>query len=169
MSASRKVGRPIPGSRTDLGTRLRELEKRFRNRAEAASAAGVARSTFQNWVEGKSDPSFEGLARCAVAAGVSLDWLAYGSASNAEEHMHKESVQSPIDNELLEIIIDVLDKELRRRTVSLKADRKAFLISELYGLCMEARNSGIPVNSDPATRVWLNGFLRIEIGRDDRM
>ena len=62
--------------RAELGNRLRALEKRFGNRAQAAEAAGVAKSTFQNWVEGKSDPSFEGLSKFAAASGVSLDWLA---------------------------------------------------------------------------------------------
>ena len=39
---------------------------------------GVAKSSFQRWVEGRSDPSFEGLSRLAEATGTSLDWLARG-------------------------------------------------------------------------------------------
>jgi len=70
----------------DVGGRLRKLEKRFPNRSEAAATAGVAKSTFQNWVEGKSDPSFAGLTKFASAVDVSLDWLATG-----EGPMHPES------------------------------------------------------------------------------
>lgn len=68
----------VDSFRDELKTRLRQVERRFKNRAEAANAAGVAKSSFQRWVEGKSDPSFEGLSRLAEAAGISLDWLAYG-------------------------------------------------------------------------------------------
>ncbi|MGE0256967.1 MAG: S24 family peptidase [Alphaproteobacteria bacterium] len=67
-----------PSFRAELGLRLREVENRFRNRADAAAAAGVAKSSLQRWIEGKSDASFEGLARLAEASGVSLDWLARG-------------------------------------------------------------------------------------------
>ena len=73
-----KQGTIVPSFRDELGTRLRELEKGFANREEAAKAAGVAKSTLQRWIEGKSDPSFEGLVRLAGAAGVSVEWLATG-------------------------------------------------------------------------------------------
>ena len=66
--------------RATVGKRLRIAEKRFSNRAEAAAAAGVSRSTFQYWIEGRSDPSFYGLARFADKAGLSLEWLAGGEA-----------------------------------------------------------------------------------------
>jgi phage repressor protein C with HTH and peptisase S24 domain len=71
-------GTGVPSFREELGTRLRELESGFVNREEAAKAAGVAKSTLQRWIEGKSDPSFEGLVRLASAAGVSIEWLATG-------------------------------------------------------------------------------------------
>lgn len=71
-------GTAVPGFREELGTRLRKLESGFANREEAARAAGVAKSTLQRWIEGKSDPSFEGLVRLAAAAGVSVEWLATG-------------------------------------------------------------------------------------------
>ena len=69
--------------RRELSTRIREVEKRFKNRSEAAKAAGVAKSSFQRWVEGRADPSFEGLSKLANEAGVSLDWLAHGKATGA--------------------------------------------------------------------------------------
>ncbi len=75
----------VDGFRAELSTRIREIEKRFANRAEAAKAAGVAKSSFQRWVEGKADPSFEGLSQFAAAAGVSLDWLAFGRGTPERE------------------------------------------------------------------------------------
>ena len=78
LEQENEPGTAVPGFRLDVGTRLREVEKRFKNRAAAAEAAGVAKSTLQNWVEGKTDPSFEGLVRLSDAAGVSVEWLATG-------------------------------------------------------------------------------------------
>jgi phage repressor protein C with HTH and peptisase S24 domain len=71
-------GTAVPSFRTELGTRIREIESGFKNREEAARAAGVAKSTLQRWGDGTSDPSFEGLVRLAGAAEFSLDWLATG-------------------------------------------------------------------------------------------
>jgi len=78
MSKS-ELGAAVPSFRYELGTRLRNVESlHFRNRDEVATVAGVSKTTFWRWVEGGSDPSFEGLARIAAHTGVSLDWLATG-------------------------------------------------------------------------------------------
>lgn len=71
--------------RLAVGARLREVERKFPNRAAAAQSAGVARSTLQAWIEGKSAASFEGLARLAAAKNISLDWLATGREKTAGE------------------------------------------------------------------------------------
>jgi transcriptional regulator with XRE-family HTH domain len=78
-TADQLAGSTAPSFRAQVGSRLRALEKKFANRAAAAKAAGVAKSTLQSWVEGKADPSFEGLTRLAAAAGVSIEWLATGN------------------------------------------------------------------------------------------
>lgn len=80
VERQKEVGSTVPAFRSELGSRLRELEKGFTNRETAAKAAGAAKSTFQSWIEGKADPSFEGLASFARQTGVSLDWLAGMSA-----------------------------------------------------------------------------------------
>lgn len=60
------------------GKRIRELEKRFKNRQAAAEAVGRSRSTFQDWGNGERDPSFVGMARLAQATNTSLDEIAFG-------------------------------------------------------------------------------------------
>ncbi len=64
--------------RVYLARRLRVLEQQFKNRAEAAKAAGVVTKTYQTWVSGRSIPSIKAMANLAKATGVSLDWIAYG-------------------------------------------------------------------------------------------
>ncbi|WP_041793824.1 helix-turn-helix domain-containing protein [Pararhodospirillum photometricum] len=71
---------PTPGPfRLALAVRLREVETRLGSQARVCEVAGVGRSTWARWVAGESDPGFEALSRLAVAAKVSLDWLATGS------------------------------------------------------------------------------------------
>lgn len=91
----------FPSFRDEVGKRLREVEKRFRNRDEAAKAAGVAKSTFQRWVEGKADPSFEGLAKLALATDISLDWLASGRGASTDERAAPAEAAVPLDEDLL--------------------------------------------------------------------
>ncbi|WP_316978006.1 LexA family transcriptional regulator [Shumkonia mesophila] len=76
--ATFEVGSRVPSFRSEVGSRLREVEKSFKNRATVAAVCGVSKSTFQNWVEGRADPSFEGLSRLSAETGISLDWLATG-------------------------------------------------------------------------------------------
>jgi transcriptional regulator with XRE-family HTH domain len=86
-----------------VGQRLRELESRFRNRAQAAEVAGVSKSTFQNWVDGRSDPSFEGLFRLSKLTEVSLDWIAgtsdrrNGPVSGTESHLEADHVMEAVE------------------------------------------------------------------------
>lgn len=83
MAETPKIADDATKSRQEIGRRIRQLENRFKNRAEAAAAIGVAKSTLQAWGEGRSDPSFGGLARLAEVTGVSLDWIAFGVGDTA--------------------------------------------------------------------------------------
>lgn len=92
--ADQLAGSTAQSFRSQVGNRLRALEKKFSNRAAAAKAAGVAKSTLQSWVEGKADPSFEGLTRLAAAAGVSMEWLANGTTAGARRPERQEAVDN---------------------------------------------------------------------------
>lgn len=135
-----------PGSdfEQEVGTRLREVEKLFRNREEAARAAGVAKSTFQRWVEGKADPSFHGLARLAAKTGVSLDWLATGwepdpeTGSPVPADCGAGRVES-VDEALLGNVVEGLERFLDDEDLRLRPDRRARLIVLLYRHMARAR------------------------------
>jgi len=74
-----------PIARSDLSARLKVLEERYSSRAEALRAYGVAKTTYDKWLYEKSSPSLESIAKIAKAAGVSLDWLAFGKGGTAAE------------------------------------------------------------------------------------
>lgn len=61
-----------------LGRKIRAVEELYANRSEAAAAAGVSKSTLQNWIEGRTDPTLIGLARLCEGVQVSLDAFVSG-------------------------------------------------------------------------------------------
>lgn len=73
-----------PSSVSEFADRLRIVERQFNNRAEVSKAIGVAKSSYQRWVEGVSTPSFDAMAKLAKVAGVSLDWLAFGDGQGPD-------------------------------------------------------------------------------------
>lgn len=163
MQPNQITGTRVPGSRIEVGNRLRELEKRFANRAAAAKAAGVAKSTFQNWVEGKADPSFEGLAKFAAAVDVSLDWLAYG-AEDTTQHRTSDTEAQPeitIDTEMLSEVIKILEEALQKHNRRLHPHRKALLIAEVYRIMLEYDDDDAPNARAGGHRVWIEGMLKL--------
>lgn len=90
------IKKEVLAYRREVGNRLREVEKRFANRAEAARSAGVAKSTLQNWIEGKTDPSFAGVVRLAQAADIDVAWLVSGEGK-PDESLNPE--QAPLLSE----------------------------------------------------------------------
>lgn len=140
----RGVEKPGSDFEREVGTRLREVEKLFRNREEAAMAAGVAKSTFQRWVEGKADPSFHGLTRLAAKTGVSLDWLATGwepdpkTGSTAPADSGAGRGDS-VDEALLGNVVEGLERFLEDEDLRLRPDRRARLVVLLYRHMARAR------------------------------
>lgn len=58
-----------------LGERIAALVRLHGGRAAAARAAGISADQISRYVQGRSSPGFETLARLARGRGVSLDWL----------------------------------------------------------------------------------------------
>ena len=91
----------LDSSKADFLRRLAEIEAKFTTRKEAAQAAGIAQSTFQNWATGKAVPNFQGMANLARASGVSLDWLAFGTGQAPDGSMAPSAAQCEADSALM--------------------------------------------------------------------
>lgn len=150
MEREKKHGNQFPGFKAEVGKRIRELEKRFTNRAEAAAVAGVAKSTLQNWGDGQSDPSFEGLARLAAHTKTSLDWIATGAEADNTNRQLKEDQEDlslthvSIDCSLLQDVVEILEERLQKERRYLTPAKKARLISEVYALVAEREGENRP-------------------------
>jgi transcriptional regulator with XRE-family HTH domain len=64
-----------------LGERIAALVRLHGGRAAAARAAGISTDQISRYVQGRSSPGFETLARLAQGHGVSLDWLWSGEGA----------------------------------------------------------------------------------------
>lgn len=73
-------GRDAPGGERvpGLGDRLRQVYGMLGGQERVAERIGVAKGTPGRWARGESRMSLEDAARLCAAAGVSLEWLAYG-------------------------------------------------------------------------------------------
>lgn len=71
-----RIGDPIPAP--GIGSRITAAANLFASRIDAASYCGISSDTLRRWERDETVPSFDGLARLAHGANVSLDWLATG-------------------------------------------------------------------------------------------
>ncbi|SFZ85961.1 Phage repressor protein C, contains Cro/C1-type HTH and peptisase s24 domains [Devosia enhydra] len=77
------TGNPLPPSgpahNAGFQQRFQDLVARVGGLAIAGELAGVTDETIGKWRDGKTKPTFFGLAGIAAAAGVTLDWLLTGA------------------------------------------------------------------------------------------
>ena len=72
-------------SMTELGDRLLLVLDCFPNRRTASTIAGISVDQLHAYVKGRNAPPFIVVARLAMAARVSLDWLASGQGAMRPE------------------------------------------------------------------------------------
>lgn len=66
------------GSVEDLGARIARVCKLLGGQERGAQVAGVSLSQMKRYITGRNEPKFVDMARLAIAAGVSIRWLATG-------------------------------------------------------------------------------------------
>ncbi|QPC44597.1 helix-turn-helix domain-containing protein [Kaustia mangrovi] len=151
----------VPSFRTEVGNRLRELEKRFKNRAEAASAAGVAKSTLQSWIEGKADPSFEGLSRLAAKTGTSLDWLAGRNLGDiGGEESSPSSSTSGIQAEVFKEVSRAVARVHKEEGIKLPPDALSDELTRAYNALIERAEDAGDRDELLSLVPWLEARLR---------
>jgi len=123
-----------PSSVNEFTGRLRIVEQQFNNRAEVSKAIGVAKSSYQRWVEGVSTPSFDAMAKLAKVAGVSLDWLAFGEEGQpTQERTGWYRYDPPYNYDWMWQIIDMLGDLYRMNGIEPAPDRLLHEAADIYG------------------------------------
>ena len=140
LELKKELGTPVPTSSelgtTELGTRIRDLQKQIGTVEYAAEVAGVNAETLNRWMKGTTKASFMGVARLALTAGKSLDWVATGEGPQEQQEMDRPKVVGDPSmpyafNVRLEWIRNAVEAvELMGKDAP--ADRKAVAVERAY-------------------------------------
>lgn len=113
----------------DIGfrDRLRQVVDEIGSRKRAGLIANVKAEMITKYIDGKAKPTFFTVRALATAAGVGLDWLAYG-----EEHRPAAVQDGPVDHDLLAMVIENLEERLSQFDVNISTEKRARLIALMY-------------------------------------
>lgn len=122
---------------TPLAERIREIrQKRGLSQAAFAGMLGVTQRTFSRYELGQSSPDARIVVEICRFAGVTADWLLFGSASGAS------AARDGIDRQLLAQIIETVDEVLPEMGKAPGPADRADIIAGLYQLLLEDREAG---------------------------
>ena len=121
-----------PSVLEELGRRLSALYDAIGNRSKAADIAFRSTDQLAKYAKGAVEPPFMPLARLCSAAGVRLEWLAFGIGPMYEKD-YKPAPQSPsqsVRHEELSMAIQLVDEALEGKT--LETAKRAELVALVY-------------------------------------
>lgn len=133
-----KLGTDIPGYDPELGTRLKWTVDRIGTQKKAGSIAQVKPEMIAKYISGRAKPSFYAIKSLAAAAGVSLDWLAFG-----EGHKPESMRVDSLDEEVLLAAIQAVEADLHDRGEMMPPSDKSRLIYLLYRTRMKEKDQSL--------------------------
>lgn len=128
-------------------TKFSEMASRLRICADSvggvralSAKSGVPERTLHNWLSG-GDPNIKGLIAISVVCGKSIDWLATGEGPELLAD-RAPAGDDPVDEALLEMIIEELEIFRRERGLRWGPNLTARLIGGGYAIMLEEREGG---------------------------
>ncbi|MCO6440529.1 MAG: helix-turn-helix transcriptional regulator [Nitrococcus mobilis] len=124
---------PVPINLDEVGTRILAAAEKVGTRKFAAQIAGVSVDQLARYLTGDTPPRLEPIARLAVAANVSMDWICFG-----KEHA-PDQVGERIDPDLdlLEGLVATVRQALMDTRTQLPPHAEAKVIRLAYQLGLE--------------------------------
>jgi len=130
----------------EFPVRLRQAISIFGSVTALAKAIERSDGAVRKWLRGASEPSVSDLRAIAAATGVSIQWLITGEgesqlvARGTREMLGTYRADaSPVDNALLEGIMETLDEELLSRGMHIPTTKRSAMVVTLYGLFRDGR------------------------------
>ena len=97
-----------------------------------AQECGISESVFRKYLAGVSVPGADKLVDIARVGGVSLVWLATGEGAPSGGSSGAPGPSGPVDEALLETVIESVEAGLQQIGGQLAADKKAKLVTAIY-------------------------------------
>lgn len=151
-SAENRIGDPIPAK--GIGSRIAATAVKLGSRKNAANISRISSDSLRRWIAEEVSPSFDGMARLAAAAGVSLDWLATGKEpqmAGASEPVERQL--GSVDRQRLFDVVETIEEELAARRIDLAPSKKAKLIVLVYEEIAESEGAGVEYSKDKVIRL----------------
>lgn len=114
-----------------------------------AQKCGISESVFRKYLASASVPGADKLVDIARVAGVSLVWLATGEGSASGDLADPSRETGPVDEALLETVIESVEAGLEQIGGALSPDKKAKLIAAIYRIYQ----SGVEVSRGPVLQL----------------
>lgn len=137
-----------PLKMSGLEQRVDEMCRQIGDRASAARVAGVSEDMLRRYIRGESKPSFEVIAKLAIAAGVDMNWVVSGQQTTSSTSV----THTP------RIIVDTLGHPV---------DLEEFVFIPRYDIDASAGHGAWPDNESPCftmafRRYWVENHLRVD-------
>lgn len=125
-----------------FAVRLRQIVRDQRNNSQFAKAIGRSEGALRNWLTRRSQPVVSDILRICAASGTRVEWLMIGRGPRKEAEssqvseapsLYQVKPQAP-DEELLQVILEAIERELRARADDLTPEKKAALAIHCYDL-----------------------------------
>jgi transcriptional regulator with XRE-family HTH domain len=133
---ARRTGTRTSPELEGLAERVRSLLRDGESQADFAARAGVSQAGLSGILRG-AIPGIDVVIAIANAGGVSVEWLALG----IEQPGHRERKtqvaarqENPLDYDLLRVVIEVVEKELKSRRKQLSPEIKAEVFALAYAI-----------------------------------
>lgn len=116
----------------DLAGRLAAVSGQVGGHAIAARLCGVSLSQFKRYIAGRNQPTFETVARLALTANVSLEWLATGRGRST-----RSTLDAALNEAALSHVLAALDDFMAGRGTVLSPSRRAAVAATAYAMVVE--------------------------------
>ncbi len=123
-----KVGLSNPTYLMGLGERINSVARYYGSREAAAKAANITVNQLINYIKGRTNPSFVALKNLLTNTPYSMEWLASGEQPNPQLNIEG----MPLDEKILETVVEGLDSYLLDRGLLMPPKKKGQAINALY-------------------------------------
>jgi transcriptional regulator with XRE-family HTH domain len=121
-----------PNFAQDLAGRLASISSQVGGHGVAARLCGVSLSQYKRYVAGRNQPTFETVVRLALAANVSLEWLATGRGRS-----NRSTLDGALNEAALSHVLAALDDSMAGRGTPLSPNRRAAVAATAYAMVIE--------------------------------
>lgn len=133
---ARRTGTRTSPELEGLAERVRSLLRDGESQADFAARAGVSQAGLSGILRG-AIPGIDVVIAIANAGGVSVEWLALGIEQPGNRELKTQVAarqENPLDYDLLRVVIEVVEKELKARRKQLSPDTKAEVFALAYAI-----------------------------------